>query len=49
MLRTVRVALPIPVEKEYTYELPGALEAISRHRLPGVGSGARTCLYGNRD
>ncbi len=27
MLRTVRVALPIPVVKEYTYELPGALEA----------------------
>ena len=33
MLRTVRVALPIPVEKEYTYELPGALEA-----SVGVGS-----------
>jgi primosomal protein N' (replication factor Y) len=27
MLRTVRVALPIPVVKEYTYELPGVLEA----------------------
>ena len=27
MLRTVRVALPIPVVKEYTYELPGALQA----------------------
>ena len=33
MLRTVRVALPIPVVKEYTYELPGALEA-----KVGIGS-----------
>ena len=33
MLRTVRVALPIPVVKEYTYELPGALEA-----SVGIGS-----------